>query len=73
MVCQFKIWGNWILLFEDNGCTTTVTARRYVAKLEFLFEPQLACLAEEQDFGNIWFQQYKATAHTAQISMTKLR
>jgi len=37
------------------------------------FEPELERWAEHQDLGDIWFQQDGATAHTAQISMAKLR
>lgn len=40
--------------------------------LETFFEPELEQLAEEQDLGDIWFQQDGATAHTVIISMTKL-
>jgi len=39
----------------------------------YFFEPQLEELMEEINMGDIWFQQDGATAHTARVSMTKLR
>lgn len=44
-----------------------------VFMLETFFESELDQLAEEQDLGDIWFQQDRVTAQTAIISMTKLR
>jgi len=59
--------------FEENGQTVTVNAERYVSMLDNFFEPQLEELMEETNMGDIWFQQDGATAHTARVSMTKLR
>lgn len=59
--------------FEENGRTVTVTAGRYVSMLENFFEPQLQRLSDETNLGDLWFQQDGATAHTARISMDKLR
>ena len=41
--------------------------------LETFLEPKLEELSEEINLGDIWFQQDGATAHTAQITMAKLR
>lgn len=70
-ISKFGVIGPYF--FEEDGRTTTVNAQRYVSMLETFFEPELEQLAGEQDLGDIWFQQDGATAHTAIISMTKLR
>lgn len=70
-ISKFGVIGPYF--FEEDGHTVTVTAQRYVSMLEDFFEPELNRLMDEHDFGDIWFQQDGATAHTAQISMRKLR
>jgi len=70
-ISKFGIIGPYF--FEENGHTVTVTAQRYVFMLENFFEPKLQELSEQTNLGEIWFQQDGATAHTARISMTKLR
>ena len=40
VVCHIAIWDQWILFFEENGHTVTVTAGRNVSMLENFFEPQ---------------------------------
>ena len=53
---------NWDIFFEnEQGEVVTVNGNRYRAMLkEFLFTK-----IEEEDIGNIWFQQDKTTLHTA--------
>lgn len=70
-ISKFGVIGPYF--FEEDGRTVTVNAQRYLFMLERFFEPELNQLAEEEDLGDIWFQQDGATAHTAQISMVKLR
>ena len=54
------------LLFEnEQGEAVTVNGDRYRAMLiEFLFTK-----IEEEDIGNIWFQQDGATCHTAEATL----
>jgi len=70
-ISKFGVIGPYF--FEENGQTVTVNAERYVSMLDNFFEPQLEELMEETNMGDIWFQQDGATAHTARVSMTKLR
>ncbi|XP_039294955.1 uncharacterized protein LOC120353834 [Nilaparvata lugens] len=70
-VSQFGVIGPYF--FEDDNITVTVTSERYVTMLQTFLQPKLEELAEEQDLGEIWFQQDGATAHTARISMDLLR
>ena len=61
---------NWAIFFEnEQGNTVTVNGDRYRAMLnEFLFTK-----IEEEDIGNIWFQQYGATCHTTEATLDVLR
>ena len=54
------------LSFEnEQGEAVTVSGDRYLAMLnEFLFTK-----IEEEDIGNIWFQQDGATCHTAEATL----
>ncbi|XP_039280784.1 uncharacterized protein LOC120350607 [Nilaparvata lugens] len=70
-VSQFGVIGPYF--FEDDNIAVTVTSERYVTMLQTFLQPKLEELAEEQDLGEIWFQQDGATAHTARISMDLLR
>ncbi|XP_039292755.1 uncharacterized protein LOC120353366 [Nilaparvata lugens] len=70
-VSQFGVIGPYF--FEDDNITVTVTSERYVTMLQTFLQPELEELVEEQDLGEIWFQQDGATAHTARISMDLLR
>ena len=56
--------------FENKqGESVTVNGDRYRAMLnEFLFTK-----IEEEDIGNIWFQQDGATCHTAEVTLDVLR
>ena len=52
-----------------QGEAVTVNGDRYRAMLnEFLFTK-----IEEEDIGNIWFQQDVATCHTAEFTLDVLR
>lgn len=53
---------------EDNRCVT-INSERYVNMLQQFLEPQL----QQNDLGQVWFQQDGATAHTARNSMAVLR
>ena len=69
--CEF--WSRDIIgpLFFENeqGETVTVNGDRYRAMLnEFLFTK-----IEEEDIGNIWFQQDGATCHTPEAILDVLR
>ena len=56
-------------LFEENERAVTVDAAQYKDMIEEFFLPHL----EEMDVGDVWFQQDRATAHTARASMGLLR
>jgi hypothetical protein len=47
--------------FEEGGATVTVTADWYIEKLETFLRPKL----DDVDTEHVWFQQDRATAHTA--------
>lgn len=69
--CGF--WSGGIIgpfFFEnEQGAAVTVNGERYRAMInDFLF-PAL----EEEDIGNIWFQQDGAPCHTAHVSIDLLR
>ena len=69
--CGF--WSGGIIgpfFFEnEQGAAVTVNGVRYCAMInDFLF-PAL----EEEDIGNIWFQQDGAPCHTAHVSIDLLR
>ena len=55
--------------FEEDNATVTVNSDRYCSMLENFLEPQLS----EFGYGNVWFQQDGATAHTSRRSMEVLR
>ena len=61
---------NWAIFFEnEQGEAVTVNGDRYRAMLnEFMF-----IKIEEEDIGNIWFQQDGATCHTAKATFNVLR
>ena len=61
---------NWTIFFEnEQGEAVAVNGDRYRALLnEFLF-----IKIEEEDIGNIWFQQDGATCHTAEAVFYVLR
>ena len=60
---------NWVIFFENEQVeVVTVNGDRYQAMLnEFLFTK-----IEEEDIGNIWFQQDGATCHTAEDTLDVL-
>ena len=60
----------WPFFFENKqGEAVTVNGDRYRAMLhEFLFTK-----SEEEEIGNIWFQQDDATFHTADATLDVLR
>ena len=69
----YGFWSRVIIgpfFFEnEQGKTITVNGDRYRAMLkEFLFTK-----IEEEDIGNIWFQQDAATCHTAEATFDILR
>ena len=69
--CGF--WSRGIIgtfFFEnEHGQAVTVNGNRYRAMLnKFLFTK-----IEEQDIGNIWFEQDSATCHTAEVILNVLR
>ena len=70
-ISKFGVIGPYF--FEEDERSVTVNSERYLAMLETFFEPKLEELSEEINFGDIWFQQDGATAHTAEIAMVKLR
>ena len=51
--------------FEEGGATVTVTSDWYVEMLETFLRPKL----NDVDTEDVWFQQDRATAHTAQRSL----
>ena len=57
---------DWAIFFENEQLeAVTVNGDRYRAMLkEFLFTK-----IEEEDIGNIWFQQDGATCHTAETAL----
>ena len=59
---------NWKIV-NEQGEAVTVNGNRYWAMLnEFLFTK-----IEEEDIGNIWFQQDDAMCHTAEATLDVLR
>ena len=69
-------WGFWsrgiiepLFVENEQGEAVTVNGDRYRVMLnEFLFTK-----TEEEDIGNIWFQQDGATCHTAEATLDVLR
>jgi transposase len=55
--------------FEEGGATATVTADWYAEMLETFLWPKL----DDVDTEHVWFQQDRATAHTARCSLGVLR
>jgi hypothetical protein len=47
----------------------TVNSERYVAMLRNFLQPRMEEIVEEEELGDVWFQQYGAAAHTARNSM----
>ena len=69
--CGFRPRGIIGLFFFENkpGEAVTVNGDHYRAMLnEFSFTK-----IEEEDIGNICFQQYSATCHTAEVTLEVLR
>ena len=63
-------WHHWAIFFEiEQGTAVTVNGERCRDMLnEFLF-PKI----EEDDMGDIWFQQDGTTCHTANVTINLLR
>ena len=60
---------NWAIFENVQGEAVIINGDRYRAMLnEFLFTK-----IEEEDIGNIWFQQDGATCHTAKATLDVLR
>jgi len=55
--------------FEEGDATATVTSDRYVEILETFLRPKL----DDVDTEDVWFQQDRATAHTARRPFRVLR
>ena len=58
------------LLFEEGGETVTVASNQYCEMFENFLRPRLEEFDDSEDF---WFQQDRATAHTARHSLGILR
>jgi hypothetical protein len=58
-----------LYIFEEGGETVTVNSNQYCETLEKFLQPRL----EEFDSEDFWFQQDRATAHTACRSLRILR
>ncbi|CAH1972213.1 unnamed protein product [Acanthoscelides obtectus] len=54
---------------DDNGRNVTVNGERYRAMITNFFLPKM----EELDFSDMWFQQDRATCHTAHETIALLR
>ena len=67
------LWYDGIIgpfFFEnEQGAAVTVHGERYRAMLNEFFFPKI----EEDDMDDIWFQQYGATCHTANVTIDLLR
>jgi hypothetical protein len=50
-------------LFEEEGVTVTVNSERYVAMLRNFLQPRMEEIVEEEELGDVWFQQDGAAAH----------
>ena len=70
ILVQRHNWAIFFFFFEnDQGEAITVNGDRYHAMFnEFLFTK-----IEQEDTGNIWFQQVGATCHTAEATLDVLR
>ena len=55
--------------FSEQGDAVTVNGDCYRAMLNEFFFTKI----EEEDIGNIWFQQDQATCHTAEATLDVLR
>jgi len=66
-VADFGVIGPYF--FEEGGATVTVTSDQYIETLETFLRPKL----DDVDTEDVWFQQDRATAHTAPRSLRVLR
>uniref|UniRef100_A0A8D2J2S7 Transposase n=1 Tax=Varanus komodoensis TaxID=61221 RepID=A0A8D2J2S7_VARKO len=66
-VAHFGVIGPYF--FEEGGATVTVTSERYIEMLETFLRPKL----DDVDTEHVWFQQDRATDHTARRSLGVLR
>jgi hypothetical protein len=58
--------------FEEEGVTVTVNSEHYVAMLRNFLQPRMEEIVEEEELGDVWFQEDGAAAHTAPNSMNVL-
>jgi hypothetical protein len=63
----------FVLFFEEDDVTVTVTSDRCCAMLENFLRPKLDDLFYEHGAENVWFQQVGATAHTSRRPLGILR
>lgn len=57
--------------FEDyDGNTVTVNADPYTDMINNFFTPRINGIPNRE---NLWFQQYRATTHTARVSIAAVR
>jgi hypothetical protein len=56
--------------FEEEG--VTVNSECYVAMLQNFLHPRMEEIVEEEELGDVWFQQDGASAHTARNSIIVL-
>jgi hypothetical protein len=42
---------------EEEGVTVTVNSERYVAMLRNFLQPRMEEIVEEEELGDVWFQQ----------------
>jgi hypothetical protein len=68
-VSSFGIIGPYFFQDDDNGQAFTISAECYTNMLEHFLAPIINCLPQHEA---LWFQQDRATAHTACISMTTI-
>jgi hypothetical protein len=58
--------------FEEEGVTVTVNSERYVSMLRNFLHPRMEEIVEEEELGDVWFQQDGTAALTAQNSINVL-
>jgi hypothetical protein len=58
--------------FEEEGVTVTVNSERYLAMLRNFLQHRVEEIVEEEELGDVWFQQDGAAAHPAPNSMNVL-
>jgi hypothetical protein len=51
--------------FEEEGVTVTMNSERYMAMLRNFLQPRMEEIVEEEELGDVWFQQDGAAALTA--------